>query len=100
MHQDTGWRSLGSFTASGPRLLLFNDPHCPRAIGIYTWELRTRDLILEVVTDQCAGGLHASSLTHLPWSSRQPPSPETAASRHWAAPEGCPPGNPAPPAPY
>ena len=32
----TGWRSLASFTVSGDRLTIFNDPYCPEDAGEYT----------------------------------------------------------------
>jgi hypothetical protein len=74
-HQPTGWKSIGSYivtrdrwTAGAPdQLLLFNDPTCPDGIGLYTWEVREGELILEVIDDTCAIYLRAANLTSLPW---------------------------------
>lgn len=97
LHGTTGWHSVGSFITtrdrwtSGARdqLLLFNDPTCPDAIGLYTWRLEEGNLILEVIDDTCAIYLRATNLTKLPWLSCQPPTIEAGTSDHWLKPAGC-----------
>ncbi len=91
----TGWRSIGSYTVSGDRLTLFNDPHCPQEVGEYKWRLedkwnlRDRNLILEVIDDSCAIGLRGINLSDEDWLSCMPPNDMTAASGHWHKPPGC-----------
>ena len=85
----TGWRSMGSFTVSGDRIVLFNDPNCIEIIGIYTWTLKEGALTLKVIDDTCAIRLRAKNLTSLPWASCQPPSRKAAISDHWPKPPGC-----------
>jgi hypothetical protein len=85
----SGWRTLGSFSISGSRVLFFNDPHCNQDTGIYAWKLEAGELMLEVVEDNCAYGLRAQSFVALPWESCQPPSTEAAVTSHWQAPLGC-----------
>ena len=62
-----GWRTVGSFTVSGDRLELFNDPTCHTEVGVYTWKMEGDALILQVVDDPCAIGLRAKTLTAQPW---------------------------------
>jgi len=62
-----GWRSLGSFTLSDDKLVLFNDPHCMEDVGIYAWELVGDQLILEVVHDKCALGWRGITFTNYAW---------------------------------
>lgn len=88
-HAVTGWRTVGSFTVSGDRLVLFNDPTCHREIGTYTWKLERGALTLEVVEDTCAIGLRAKNLTAMPWNACQPPNTEAAVTDHWPRPAGC-----------
>ncbi len=88
-HDDTGWRTLGSFAASGDRVEFFNDPHCHEDTGIYTWKLDDGELVLGVVEDHCGTNLRARSFTELAWESCQPPSIEAAVSNHWPTPLGC-----------
>ncbi len=91
-YQVNGWRSIGSFTVSGDRLLLFNDPHCVDTLGRYTWQLDGGRLFLQVVEDDCSVGLRALNLTEMPWLSCQPPNAEAAITGHWQVPAGCEPG--------
>jgi hypothetical protein len=78
------------WTSGAPdQLLLFNDPTCPEALGLYTWRLEDGNLILEVIHDTCAIYLRAMNLTSLPWQSCQPPSIEAGISDHWLKPPGC-----------
>lgn len=88
-HADTGWRTLGSFTVSGDRVEFFNDPHCHKDTGIYTWKLDDSKLVLEVVKDHCATDLRARSFAELAWNRCQPASIEAAVSNHWPTPLGC-----------
>jgi len=73
-HEATGWRTLGSFTISGDRIVFFNDPHCFDAVGIYTWQLEAGQLVLEAIEDRCdgrvlgGGGLRITNFTSLPWT--------------------------------
>lgn len=88
-HEATGWHSLGSFTVSGERVELFNDPHCYQVVGIYSWKLEGGELTLQLVEDACGVDLRARFFTSLPWTSCQPPSTEAAISDHWSPPSGC-----------
>lgn len=63
----SGWRSLGTFTVSGERLYLSNDPHCMDTTGSYRWELDGEELILEVIEDECADGFRGTTFTNYPW---------------------------------
>jgi hypothetical protein len=97
LHEATGWHSLGSYTVSGNRIELFNDPHCIEAVGIYTWSQESGQLALEAIKDECGdkapflsgSGRRASSFASRPWMSCQPPSTEAAISGHWPVPAGC-----------
>ncbi|MBI4787992.1 MAG: hypothetical protein HY782_13220 [Chloroflexi bacterium] len=84
-----GWRSLGSYTVSGDRLELFNDPTCTEDVGRYTWKVEGRNLILTLVEDACAIRLRGKNLTSRPWASCQPPNIEAAITTHWEIPRGC-----------
>jgi hypothetical protein len=96
-HEPSGWQSGGSYVVTRDRwtsgapdqLLLFNDPTCPDAIGLYTWRLEEGNLRLEVVDDTCAIYLRAANLTGLPWLSCQPPNVEAGITDHWPKPPGC-----------
>jgi hypothetical protein len=96
-HEPSGWQSVGSYVVTRDRwtsgapdqLLLFNDPTCPDAIGLYTWRLDEGNLILEVVDDTCAIYLRAANLTDLTWLSCQPPNVEAGITDHWPKPPGC-----------
>jgi hypothetical protein len=64
-----GWRSLGSFSVTGDRLALYNDPHCMQEVGVYIWSLDdSRQLVLEQVEDACAEGWRGVTFTNYPWS--------------------------------
>jgi hypothetical protein len=96
-HEATGWQSIGSFVVTRDRwtsgapdqILLFNDPTCPDAIGLYAWRLDEGQLVLEVIDDTCAIHLRAMNLTNFPWQSCQPPNIEAAITDHWQKPPGC-----------
>lgn len=88
-HPARGWRSVGSFTVSGERLFLFNDPNCHLEGGVNTWALSDGKLTLHEVQDGCAIQLRALNLTALPWNSCQPPNVEAAVTGHWPVPPGC-----------
>ena len=94
MYDDaTGWSSIGSFVVSGDRIQFFNDPHCYRDTGIYTWELQeglqSSKLELEAIQDDCTARLRVSKLADRPWENCQPPGIEAAITQHWPAPTGC-----------
>jgi len=96
-HETTGWQSIGSFVATRDRwtsgapdqLLLFNDPTCPDAIGLYSWRLEEGELHLDVIDDTCAIYLRAGNRANLPWRSCTPPNMEAAITDHWPKPPGC-----------
>jgi hypothetical protein len=88
-HAPTGWHTLGSFTTSGDRLTLFNDPHCYQDTGHYHWRLASGQLVLTAIQDPCGTDLRARSLTERAWDSCQPPNQEAAATGHWPVPPGC-----------
>jgi len=85
----TGWRSLASFTVSGDRLHVFNDPYCPQDAGEYAWSLADGSLELEVVDDPCSINLRGENLSQQPWLACEPPDAATAASDDWDKPPGC-----------
>lgn len=103
-HQDTGFESVGSFTVSGNRLSLFNDPYCEEdltMVGDYAWEFDARgSLQLRVIDDLCSYRLRSKNLTDARWvktpidpkqraDSCQPPNREAAISDHWFKPPYC-----------
>jgi hypothetical protein len=92
-YEVTGWKSLASFAMSEDRFYLFNDPYCPKEIGVYRWQQVSVDgqagIVLEVIEDECAIGLRANNLTKLPWLSCLPPDTEAAVTDHWQKPPGC-----------
>jgi hypothetical protein len=89
LNVDLGWKSMGSYVASGDRLILFNDPNCIGDIGVYRWKSEGGVLTFEVIDDPCAILLRGKNLSHLPWQSCQPPNLEAAVTDHWQKPEGC-----------
>ena len=66
-YEVTGWKSLASYTVSGDRLYLFNDPYCKDATGEYLWELVNGKLILKVVEDPCSFQLRGQNLSGGVW---------------------------------
>ncbi|MCB0210128.1 MAG: hypothetical protein KDJ52_12400 [Anaerolineae bacterium] len=99
-HDATNFHGIGSFTLSGDKLALFNDPNCHLETGTYRWELDGRSLILKVDDDTCGFGLRAKNLGAGTWVKQgdeegtaidhcQPPSLEAAISGHWPTPQGC-----------
>ena len=70
-YEVTGWNSLASYTVSGDRLYLFNDPYCKEATGEYKWELIDRQLTLEVVNDSCSFQLRGRNLSGGAWGACQ-----------------------------
>lgn len=83
-YEVTGWFSIASYTVSGNRLQLFNDPFCPDDIGEYSWALKDSSLILDDIDDQCAFGLRGQNLGNQPWPA--------CSLQEGAAPEKSPPG--------
>jgi hypothetical protein len=88
-----GWRSLGSYTVEGERLVLFNDPYCNWDSGTYTWKLEDGALTLIEEDDPCSQGLRAANLTDQPWLSCRPPNVEAGITDHWQKPLGCDPND-------
>jgi len=88
-HDGTGWGTVGSFTVSGDRIEVFNDPHCHKDVGIYAWKLEAGTLMLKVIEDGCSYGLRQKNLVAHPWKSCQPPTEEAAITSHWPTPPGC-----------
>jgi hypothetical protein len=84
-YEVTGWRNLASYTVSGDRLYLFNDPICKEEIGEYAWKLVAGNLSLEVVDDPCSFQLRGQNLSGLGWKGCQPPPSGEA----WEEPRGC-----------
>ena len=66
-YEVTGWNSLASYTVSGDRLYLFNDPYCKEATGEYKWKLVDGNLTLEVVDDPCSFQLRGRNLSGGAW---------------------------------
>ena len=91
----TGWVSIASYTVSGDRLYIFNDPFCPEAVGEYRWALEDkwgladRSLVLEGIADSCSFGLRGENLSAQAWGSCSPPNEMTGVSDHWHKPPGC-----------
>jgi hypothetical protein len=88
-HEETGWRSIGTFIVAADRFVLANDPACQECIGVYTWKLEDGRLRLRTIDDPCAIKLRAMNFTQQPWLSCRPPSTEAAVSGHWPQPAGC-----------
>jgi hypothetical protein len=88
-HPFTGWHSLGSFTVSGRRFVVSNDPACYREVGVYTWTLHGGRLSFDVLDDACQVGRRARSFASMPWAACQPPSTDAAVTAQWASPPGC-----------
>ena len=62
------FRSAGHFTLEGDRIILFNDPQCPRMTGQYVWDVSGEALTLEVVEDECPfSALRQHFLQLTPW---------------------------------
>jgi hypothetical protein len=60
--------SGGHYFVDGDRLVLINDPNCPRTRGVYRWTLKGGSLTLDVVEDDCAFDLlRARYLSAAPW---------------------------------
>lgn len=102
-HRDTDFEAVGSFSISGDRLTVFNDPYCEEdmtMIGTYTWTLDGDMLTLKTVSDSCSIGLRAKNLTSTTWTKIasassfrdpcQPPNREAAVTDHWYKPTECP----------
>ena len=88
-YEVTGWKSLASYTVSGGRLILFNDPYCPEDVGEYTWTLAGDNLSLQVIDDPCSIRLRGENLSRQTWLSCAPPDVRAATSGHWDKPLGC-----------
>lgn len=71
-YEVTGWSDLASYTVSGDRLFLFNDPYCSDVTGEYRWRLEGGDLVLETVQDFCAFQLRERNLSGQAWEACTP----------------------------
>jgi hypothetical protein len=89
LFQVTGWRSMGSFTISGDRLYLFNDPNCIDDVGEFRWSLKDGQLVFQEINDPCAIDLRGKNLIKQPWLSCQPPDEEASGAGEWTEPVGC-----------
>lgn len=88
-HEATRWRSLGSYSMSGDRFYLFNDPACLDETGSYTWQMVEGGLRLELIQDTCQVGRRGQNFAGVVWQSCQPTSTEAAVTDHWPRPVGC-----------
>ena len=88
-YEVTGWVSLASFTTSGDRLQIFNDPYCPEDVGEYMWKLEDGNLKLEVIGDACSFDLRARNLSSQSWSPCLPPGEPSGAVDQPPQPPGC-----------
>jgi hypothetical protein len=92
-YEVTSWKSLASYAVTDDRFYIFNDPYCPKEVGVYRWRYEDEDsrrgLELEVIEDECATGLRGRNLSKLPWLSCLPPNTEAAVTDHWQKPPGC-----------
>lgn len=70
-YEVTGWNSLASYTVSGDRLYLYNDPYCKEATGEYKWSLTDKNLTLEAIDDPCSFQLRGKNLGGQAWEACQ-----------------------------
>lgn len=66
-YEVTNWKSIASFTVSGNRLKIFNDPFCPHDIVEYEWKMENGKLALSVISDSCAFDLRGENLSAQSW---------------------------------
>lgn len=88
-HEDTGWRSIGTYILADNRILFANDPCCINHVGMYLWKIENNKIIFKMIDDDCAIKLRALNLMEVPWESCQPPNTEAATTGHWQKPNGC-----------
>lgn len=69
LYEVNKWRSIASYSVSGDRLFIFNDPYCPEHTGEYGWRLDGEGLELEAVHDECSFDLRAKNLSRQSWLS-------------------------------
>jgi hypothetical protein len=81
-YEVTGWNDIASYTVSGDRLYLFNDPYCSDVTGEYKWSLEGENLNLETVQDSCAFQLRERNLSAQAWET-------CAAGAGGEKPRGC-----------
>jgi hypothetical protein len=67
-YEVTGWISLASYTVSGNRMYIFNDPYCKESTGEYEWKLSGGILALNEIEDPCSFGLRGENLSRQAWS--------------------------------
>ena len=66
-YEVNNWRSIASYSASGDRLFIFNDPYCPEHTGEYQWSIENDSLTLQTVRDVCAFDLRSENLSKQNW---------------------------------
>lgn len=88
-YEVTGWMSIASYTVTGDRLEIFNDPHCPQVTGVYTWHRADGNVEMEVHLDECSFGLRGKNLSRQAWHSCLPPKGATGTGDLWSIPPGC-----------
>ena len=88
-HEGTGWFSMGSFTVSDDQMMIFNDPTCIHAVGVYEWELTEGGLLLAAIEDACQVNRRGRSFATLAWTPCHPPNTEAAVTDHWPRPADC-----------
>lgn len=88
-YEVTGWKSIASYSVSGDRLYLYNDPICPSEVGEYQWRFSHRTLEITVVEDPCSFQLRGDNISKQNWNSCLPPTDIIAGSNHWHKPPGC-----------
>jgi len=89
IHQDSAWRTMGSYFVAQDRILFANDPVCHDVIGLYRWKVEDGRLTLAPVDDGCAIRMRAANLSEIPWTPCQPPNQEAAITDHWPKPPAC-----------
>lgn len=68
VHEGNAFRTQGHYLVDGERLILFNDPVCPKTRGVYRWLLEGGRLTLDEVDDPCPFDfLRARYLAAAPW---------------------------------
>lgn len=87
-YEVTGWKSIASYSVSGDRLTLFNDPYCRDEVGEYLWTLEEGSLKLDAVVDTCSFDLRAENLGHEHWSAC-PPAEAADVKDQVQNPSGC-----------
>lgn len=98
-YEVNNWRSIASYSVSGDRLFIFNDPYCPENTGEYKWSIENGGLAMETVQDACAFNLRAENLTKQSWLSCTDAKSASATSKTEETVPGCSADQPQIPAP-